>query len=621
MHNPLHKIISAQRTAHISYNSVRKTLLNSAPNGQRFFFGVQVGLAKKHFFWLLFGLTALLACGKGKSEAETEDFVDKGVTTPAGEYPIVKEGTEPITLEIFTRAYDEEEQTFDDSNLFIRWITEKAGISLDFTTVNNENMSQRVNIIMASKDVPDIMMATSLGNKEIKYYGKQGQLRSFTPYIEKYGSIINEVFAAKPVARPMLSDLEGNIYALPVITECYHCFRGPKAWYYKPWLDKLGLEVPQTTEQFYEMLVAFKTQDPNGNGKADEIPLTGSNVGWDDSDIFAYLAGSFLYIAGWPGLTQNAGKVVMPKISPEYRDLLRYLNRLYREGLISDLTFTMNAADYKRTVGGHEPPIVGVALSQYPGMFAAFSKPGDRGLDDFYALPPLEGPKGIRYANIYDPYRGVNSNVVMAASNPYPAVTFRLLEIPMLPEAGVRAYLGVENVDWWKAPEGTKTLTGEDATWVDWDPENPVLRDPPKNNNKMPQRWPSVNIIGNEKFNLAHRKGRFPVQEGIDPDRAGYEEILQISSKKYYEPYSAPVSLTLPPLIIADELADEFTDLKSGIDEYIDQESVRFVRGEKSVETDWETYLETLDGLGLPRYLEINQQAYDEQKERWAAVQ
>ena len=591
----------------------------------------------KHFFrpiyWsrALIMLAALLlfACGKQAEESntETEGFVDKGVTTPAGQYPIVKEGTEPITLEIFTRAYESNAAgglfTIDDTNLFIQWIQEKSGISLNFTTVKDENMNERVNVMMASGDVPDIMMDTSLGGSEIDYYGKNGLLRSFTPYIDKYGSIIKEAFAAKPVARPMLSDLEGNIYAMPVITECYHCFRGPKAWYYKPWLDKLGLKVPQTTEEFYEMLQEFKTQDPNGNGQADEIPLTGSNTGWDSSDIFAFLAGSFLYTTGagsGPGLTLNGDKVVAANTSSEYRELLRYLNRLFKEGLISDLTFTMSSADYKRTVGGSEPPLVGVALSQYPGIFADFSKPGDRGLDSFYPLSPLEGPNGIRYANYYNPYIGVSKNTVMSAANPYPALTFRLLEIPMLPEGSVRAYLGIENEDWWAAPKGVKTLTGEQATWVDYDPQNPVLREPPKNNHTMPNRWPSINIVGDEKFNLAHRKGRFPIQEGVDPDRAGYEEVLQISSKKYYDQYNAPASLMLPPLVIADELTDEIEDLNSGIGEYIGQESVKFVRGEKSVEDDWETYLEDLDGLGLPRYLEIYQQTYDQQKDRWAAV-
>ena len=583
-----------------------------------------------HWLWFALAGFLLFACGKGKSETApgAEDFVDKGVATPAGQYPIVKEGTEPITLEIFTQSYDqriEASSTIDETNAFIQWLQKKTGVSLNFTTVNGENRTERVNVMMATGDVPDIMMSLYLSSSEIDYYGKNGLFRSFTPYIEKYGSVIKEVFAAKPVARPMLSDLDGNIYALPVISECYHCFRGPKTWYYKPWLDKLGLEVPQTTEEFYEMLVAFKTQDPNGNGKPDEIPLTGANISWNGNNIFEFLAGSFLYTpnAGYgAGLTLSSGKVVAANTSPEYRELLRYLNRLYSEGLITDLTFTMDFPAYKRTVNGSEPPLVGVALSQFPGVFADFNKPGDRGFDGFYPLSPLEGPKGVRYANRYTPYIGVRPNTLMSADNPYPALTFRLLETVMLPEASMRAGVGIEGENYWPAPAGTKTLTGEDALWVSYDPEDPYgeYGELERTNNAMPDRWNVVSIDGHEKFGR-NTFGRLPAKEGIDPDRAGYEAILYSSSKQNYEPYSAPVSLMLPPLVIADAFADEVEDLSNGISEYISQESVKFVRGEKSVETDWETYLETLDGLGLPRYLEIYQQTYDEQKGRWAAVQ
>ena len=603
----------------------------------------------KHFFrqgqkvLIMLAAFLLFACGKGKTEEPTEGFVDKGVTTPAGQYPIVKEGTEPITLEIFTQSYDprvDGDYRIGQINGFVQWLQKKTGVSLNFTTVNAENMTERVNVMMATGDVPDIMLSPGLNKSEIDYYGKSGLFRSFTPYIEKYGSVINEVFEAKPVTRPMISDLEGNIYALPRITECYHCFRGPKAFYFKPWLDKLGLEVPQTTEEFYEMLQAFKTQDPNGNGQADEIPFTGSNIGWDSSNIFEFIAGSFLYTTNpgsRAGLTLNSGKVVAANAGPEYRELLRYLNRLYSEGLITDLTFTMSAADYKRTVDASEPPVVGVAISQYPGVFTNWAPiEGARGFESFYPLSPLEGPKGIRYANAYTPYVGVDPRSIMSASNPYPALTFRLLETAMLPEATVRAHIGVggevgdEGVDYYIAPAGTKTLIGEDATYVRYDPENPYP-DPDEEDeedeedkervyNPMPNRWSTVDINGDEKFGFLSKAGRLPPKEGIDPDRAGYNEILHSSSKQNYDPYSAPVSLMLPPLIIPDELTDELEDLSSGIDEYIELESVKFVRGEKSVETDWQTYLEDLDSLGLPRYLEINQQLYDEQKDRWAVV-
>ena len=582
----------------------------------------------KHFlrpiYWsrALIMLAALLlfACGKQAKESNTEGFVDKGVTTPAGQYPIVKEGTEPITLSLLTEAFEEDNNY--QGNAFTQWLKQKTGVSLDLIAISRESMNERVNILLASGDLPDILTNAGLDISTINFYGSSGLLRSFTPYIEKYGSVIDEVFAAKPIARPMVSDLDGNIYALPRITECYHCFRGPKAWYYKSWLDKLGLEVPQTTEEFYEMLKAFKTQDPNGNGKADEIPYTGSNIGWDESNIIDFIAGSFLYIpaiGNAPGLVLNSGKVISPFAKPEYREALRYLNRLYEEDLISDLTFTMSSADYKRTVGGAQPQIVGVAQSNYPGVFADFAGPGDRGFDSFYSLAPLQGPQGVRYANLYSPYQGVIPVAVISTSNPYPALSFRLLETFMLSEGSIRAHIGLENINWWKAPEGSQTATGDAARWVSYNPEDPKAEHDIKNKT-WPNIGPTIYIEGSPQFGFLGALGLPPPEEGVDPDRSNYETILGTGSKNYYQPYNPPASAILPPLTMREEFADEIEDIGSAIRDYISQESVKFIRGENSFESGWENYLEKLDGLGLTRYLEIYQGQYEAEKERWAVA-
>ena len=61
---------------------------------------------------------------------------------------------------------------------------------------------------------------------------------------------------------------------------------------YKPWLDKQGMDVPETTEEFKDMLIAFRDQDPNGNGKKDEIPYL-SWMGWGGSSPFGYMIDPF----------------------------------------------------------------------------------------------------------------------------------------------------------------------------------------------------------------------------------------------------------------------------------------------------------------------------------------
>ena len=55
-----------------------------------------------------------------------------------------------------------------------------------------------------------------------------------------------------------------------------------KLWIYQPWLDALGLEMPQTTDEFEQVLLAFKEQDPNGNGRGGRDPVvdTMSAEGW-----------------------------------------------------------------------------------------------------------------------------------------------------------------------------------------------------------------------------------------------------------------------------------------------------------------------------------------------------
>lgn len=86
---------------------------------------------------------------------------------------------------------------------------------------------------------------------------------------------------------------DGNIYALPQINECYHCDNALKLWINKAWLDKLGLQLPTTTEEFYQVMKAFKEQDPNGNGKNDELPLTGSDEMWA-GNVSAFLMNAFI---------------------------------------------------------------------------------------------------------------------------------------------------------------------------------------------------------------------------------------------------------------------------------------------------------------------------------------
>ncbi len=85
------------------------------------------------------------------------------------------------------------------------------------------------------------------------------------------------------------------MYSMPDINDCYHCSLSHKAWIYQPWLDKLGLKIPTTTDELEQVLLAFKDKDPNGNGKADEIPWSAAPTASWHAALDQFVMNAFVY--------------------------------------------------------------------------------------------------------------------------------------------------------------------------------------------------------------------------------------------------------------------------------------------------------------------------------------
>ena len=110
------------------------------------------------------------------------------------------------------------------------------------------------------------------------------------------------------------------------------------------WLDTLGLEQPETIEDWYEVLTAFKNEDPNGNGIQDEIPLSGIDLA---SGLFSYLLSSYDLPAGvGPWWYDENGEVFCVYTTEEYKNFVTEMNRWYAEGLI-DMELTRDEANFQ----------------------------------------------------------------------------------------------------------------------------------------------------------------------------------------------------------------------------------------------------------------------------------
>lgn len=154
--------------------------------------------------------------------------------------------------------------------------------------------------------------------------------------------------------------------------------------YRKDWLDNLGLEKPQTIEDFYEMLHAFTYNDPDGNGKDDTYGM-----------VVSKFPGTFDVIQTWFGVPnqwdEQDGKLIPAHETPEYKESLDFLRKLYEEGLINPDFAIMNPANWLDPIVNGEAGVI-VDFARHAARIQ--NRMGVAGVMD--VIGSVEGPDGIR---------------------------------------------------------------------------------------------------------------------------------------------------------------------------------------------------------------------------------
>ena len=260
-------------------------------------------------------------------------------------------------------------------------------------------------MLNSGEKLPDILLGDTGINADAQYlYGRQGIFEPLNELIDKYTVNVKRILEDYPIYEMTSTRADGNIYAVSQYNECYHCMASQKMYINMKWLDTLGMDVPETTEEFREVLRAFKTRDPNGNGKADELPMSGVGGDWH-SNIDGFLMCAFIYNDSGNRLNLENGKVVPAFTQPEFLEGLRYINSLYEEGLIDKEMFVQDRQILIQLVEGDYNRI-GSAPLGHSGMMADRTNPGR--IYDYKTLPPLTGPKGVKTTGYYPPTAKTN---------------------------------------------------------------------------------------------------------------------------------------------------------------------------------------------------------------------
>ncbi|MBB6634866.1 extracellular solute-binding protein [Cohnella thailandensis] len=488
------------------------------------------------------------------------------------------------------------------TNKFTLFAEEKFGIDFDFEAVPSDGAKEKRQISLASGDYPDAYILTAyidqFSQADLLKYGQQGVLVPLNDLIDQYAPNIKAALESNADFKAFSVAPDGNIYGLPSYAQCFHCSYPNKMWLNTTWLEKMNLEMPKTTDDFKKVLEAFKNDDPNGNGKKDEVPLSGSTEDYGVR-IVPYLMNAFVYDDDRNHLMLKDGKVSSSATTEEWKQGLAYIKSLYDEGLIDPGAFTQNSEAFKKIGENADVQILGAGAGMHPAIFVNIDK-GNKYSKDYNAVPPLTGPNGVSYATHDNGgvAPGAKFAITNKASEEAKIALIKFIDYLFTPEGQTNAASGLEGIDWRKPTEGEVAL-GEGVT--------PLFAPIPAAEGEAPR---NAGWSGMGHFYMT-KEYRDSFVQGTDIyDSTGYERRLYQASL-LYEGKEPKELFPIWALWLDPAETDEASMLQTNIRTYIDENTLQFITGNKSLDKDWDSYIKGLNGLKLDRYLEILQKSYD----------
>jgi putative aldouronate transport system substrate-binding protein len=545
------------------------------------------------------------ACKK----AETASGVITASGAPITSLPLTKED---VTFTVLahggiipqTSSYDYAQ------NAFTKRVVDETGIKLEFIATGAD-AEERRNVMLSTGTYPDLIMG-SMGVDDLNYYAGQGIFIPLDDYNYMDYPNIKAAFDEFPALKNVVTGSDGKTYALPDLNECLHCvFQNGRIWYYMPWLRDNGTKGPATIDEFTQMLRFIRENDVNGNGNPrDEIPLA-----FDKDNIrnfISFIAQAYLpwVGSGEYGVAVVDGRLVEQFRSSEFRESLKYMASLYKEGLIYPDSFNMSG-EQLQSLAQAEPNILGVLAAAWKLSYTV--QPSPRWMD-FFNVPPLKGPTGQQWGANASSSSIMTARFIITDKCKNPELAIALYNYFLEFNVAMDGYIGPKGIAWDDPDPDGLGLDAKPAVYKLLTPLGSQALNGSWSNQVLPMiraaRW---FYIGNQS------KGADMAQQWLatgDPslrqdllDNMDFAEEMWYYTALDHQKYAKPESMFIPPQSLSDDDAARLSDVNATLNPYKDQAFVEFITGVRDINNDaaWNTYLSDLDRLNSQEVLRIRQ--------------
>ncbi|NOU96643.1 extracellular solute-binding protein [Paenibacillus sp. LMG 31456] len=254
--------------------------------------------SNKHALVAMLSIVAVMtaACSGSNPATKSEDGKKEAVTT----------------LNIFSNFSIAQPPSPD--NPVTKEFEKRTNTKLNITWVSDTVFNDKLNVLLASGDLPDMIRLPDTTVPQFLTMVKQGAFWDLTPYLKDYKNLMDS-----PKSMWDNSKVNGKNYVVPIVRPIEG---GTTFFIRKDWLDKLGLNMPTTLDELYQVMKVFKEKEPDG-----KKGTYGYTMRTNDQIEFIYAG------AGAKWKVKDGGLIDI-NLEPEMKASLLYKKKLYDEQLV-----------------------------------------------------------------------------------------------------------------------------------------------------------------------------------------------------------------------------------------------------------------------------------------------
>ncbi len=452
-------------------------------------------------------------------------------------------------------------------------LQKQSGVEVEFIHPSGSGILESLNILLASGELPDIIEYTWFN-----YAGGLGRLfqdgliLDLTDRIENEAPAYANYLKENPDVRDMIKS-DDKILGFMAIAEDKAMATTAGLIIREDWLEELSLPMPETMDDYYNVLKAFKEQ------KGAQIPFSGNIVSLSTWGTFcgAYGVHTSHYV--------DDGKVVYGPMLPGYKEFLKEMNKWYNEKLIDNNFATTDQSTIDSNMLNGFSGLTGGAAGSGIGVYNATAKANGSNArfvgSPYPVLNKGEKPKFGHYNSIVS-----GNGAVISKNSQNVDAAMKFLNFGYTDEGYVLNNFGLEGISYTKVDD--KYLYTEDITHN-------------KDGLSMPQSMGRYMRAANAGPFIQSR-GYMEQYYATDEQQRSWKTWSDTDASEHALP-----NLTIP----ADELM-ELSTLQGDMDTYTIEMINSFIMGTTDIEY-FDTFVENLKQMGADRITEIYQNAYDAQ--------